>query len=501
MDKHFDTIIIGSGLGGLLCANILSMEGQKVLVLEKNNQLGGNLQIFKRDGVLFDTGVHYIGGLAEGENLNQLFKYHGILDQLHLEPLDQTGFEEIRFKGDSTPYYWAQGYDKFKESLCKQFPQEEEAIEKYIAKIQWACEQFPLYNLRQEELNPEGDLLTLNAFEFIDSLTQNEKLKGVLAGNSFLFAGDPKKTPFYVLALVCNSYIKSAHKIKGGGGQIAQALAKKIRSRGGEIKRYQEVCKIEVENGAVQAVLTKQGDRFTANNVISNAHPLATYGWVTEGIRPITLNRIKRTPNSVSAFSTHLVLKPNSVINLSKNIYYFQQLDVWNNANYTSENWPKGIMISTPSERKSSEFAKGISLLAYMHTSDFAEFENTFNTIAEPNQRGQAYENLKTEKAKKMIAQLLEVMPEVEGNIEAVYTSSPLSYRDYIGSPNGSMYGIQNDCNQPLATMLNPSTRIKGLYLTGQNLNLHGILGVSMSALKTCGELLVYEGLVEKVKG
>ena len=48
--------------------------------------------------------------------------------------------------------------------------------------------------------------------------------------------------------------------------------------------------------------------------------------------------------------------------------------------------------------------------------------------------------------------------------------------------------------------MFKPSTRVKGLYLTGQNLNLHGILGVSISALKTCGDILGMDYLVKKVK-
>ncbi|MBL7884204.1 MAG: NAD(P)-binding protein, partial [Bacteroidia bacterium] len=67
----YDVVIIGSGLGGLESAYILSKEGYKVLVLEKNRQLGGSLQIFVREKAIFDTGIHYIGGLNEGQNLHQ----------------------------------------------------------------------------------------------------------------------------------------------------------------------------------------------------------------------------------------------------------------------------------------------------------------------------------------------------------------------------------------------------------------------------------------------
>ena len=75
MKEHYDIVIVGSGLGGLVSALIMAKEGYSVCVLEKNNQFGGNLQTFVRDKTIFDTGVHYIGGLSEGQNLNQYFKY------------------------------------------------------------------------------------------------------------------------------------------------------------------------------------------------------------------------------------------------------------------------------------------------------------------------------------------------------------------------------------------------------------------------------------------
>ena len=67
----------GSGMGGLVCADILGREGYSVCILEKNKQAGGSLQTYVRDRVIFDSGVHYLGGLGEGQNLYQVFKYLG----------------------------------------------------------------------------------------------------------------------------------------------------------------------------------------------------------------------------------------------------------------------------------------------------------------------------------------------------------------------------------------------------------------------------------------
>src|SRR5262245_58340617 len=106
--NDFDVVIIGSGLGGLECGYILSKEGYKVCILEKNRQLGGNLQIFVRDRAIFDTGIHYIGGLADGQNLNRYFQYFGLMDKLKLKRMDMDGFDVISFSDQKNEYRHAQ---------------------------------------------------------------------------------------------------------------------------------------------------------------------------------------------------------------------------------------------------------------------------------------------------------------------------------------------------------------------------------------------------------
>ena len=69
----YDVIVIGSGLGGLVCARQLAKKGRSVLVLERQVQPGGCLQSFRRGNFEFDTGLHYVGGLAEGQPLYEAF--------------------------------------------------------------------------------------------------------------------------------------------------------------------------------------------------------------------------------------------------------------------------------------------------------------------------------------------------------------------------------------------------------------------------------------------
>ena len=89
--------------------------------------------------------------------------------------------------------------------------------------------------------------------------------------------------------------------------------------------------------------------------------------------------------------------------------------------------------------------------------------------------------------------------PELIGNIENRIAASPLTYRDYIGTPNGGIYGTLRDFNNPMASYVSVKTKIPNLFFTGQNVNLHGMLGVSISALLTCGELLGIDNLIEEI--
>lgn len=102
--SKYDIIIIGSGLGGLECGAILSKEGFNVCVVEKNTQFGGCFQTYRRKGHLFDTGIHYVGSLDEGQVMNQYFRYFGIMDKLKLKRLDDEAFDTIYYKGKTYDY-------------------------------------------------------------------------------------------------------------------------------------------------------------------------------------------------------------------------------------------------------------------------------------------------------------------------------------------------------------------------------------------------------------
>ncbi|MEX2410892.1 MAG: NAD(P)/FAD-dependent oxidoreductase [Candidatus Paceibacterota bacterium] len=500
MSKKYDVVVIGSGLGGLVSAIILAKEGKSVCVLEKNRQYGGNLQTFVRDKTIFDTGVHYIGGLEEGQNLYKYFSYIGIMEKLRIKKLNQNAFDEISFDDDPTIYPHAQGYENFVEQLGKHFPEEKENIREYCDKLQYTCDSFPFYNLRSG-VGYQNEILSISAKEYIDSFTQNEKLKAVLAGSNFLYAGIPDKTPFYVHALSVNSYIQSAWRCINGGSQITKYLIRQLKSYGGEVFNYSEVVNFNTTENIVTAVETKTGNSFQGDLFISNIEPKTTLKMIgIDLFRKSYYNRIQSMEVLPSAFSIYIVFKPECFPYKNHNYYHFKDsTKVWNAYDYSQDSWPEGYMLSMNISDEDQEWADSLTAITYMNYDEVKQWEQTHNTVSEAEERGDAYEKFKNEKIEVFIKEIEKKFPDIRTCIQSVYASTPLSYRDYIGGHRGNLYGYVKDSNNPMKTFISPKTKLKNLFLTGQSINMHGILGVTIGAVVTCSEILGKDYLMQKI--
>ncbi|MCD8540637.1 MAG: NAD(P)/FAD-dependent oxidoreductase, partial [Leadbetterella sp.] len=427
---HYDVIIIGSGLGGLASAIILAKEGKKVLVLEKNNQFGGNLQTFSRDKIIFDTGVHYIGGLGEGQNLYKYFKYLGIYDGLKLQKMDEDRFDVISFDGDPNEYPHAQGYDNFINQLLPYFPGEEETLRKYCTRLREVCSSFPLYNL-QWEGRYDPDVLSINTRGYLDSLTGNEKLKAVLAGSSYLYAGIAEKTPFYVHALSVNSYIESAWRVIRGGSQITREIVKELKKYDVTLLKHREVTEFIFRDDRIIGVKTRRGEEYTGRLFISNADLKSTLALAGEGrFRKSYTNRIGMLEPVVAAFSLYVVFKPGCFKYLNRNYYHMRDVaSVWSAQFYPDDRWPQSYMASMGVKNPKDEYAESMTFMTYMRFEEVRQWEDTFNTVASKAERGAAYEAFKQDRTERFLREIEKKFPGIRECIEAVYTSTPLSYR------------------------------------------------------------------------
>ncbi|WP_454881103.1 phytoene desaturase family protein [Sphingobacterium detergens] len=483
MGKVYDSVIIGSGLGGLVTAVLLARFGRKVCVIEKNNQYGGNLQTFVRDKEILDTGVHYIGGLGEGENLYKYFDYLGIMQDLAIQRMDIDEYDRISFEGDPINYPHAQGYDNFINQLLPYFPKEEEALRNYCKKIQEICNSFPMYNLRKS-FGFNETVLGTSLKSFLDELTDNELLKAVLVGSNFLYVAKAESTPLYVHALTINSYIQSAWRCINGGSQIAKLLIRQLRKYGGDILKNKEVIAVEMEDQLIKAVRTDDQQLIYANEFVSNINLRHTFAMLPERFqKQAYVKRIHSLPLSPSVFSVYIVCKDDLIPYQNYNIYHYKNIkSVW----YDHDQSP--LVISMSRNDRDQTFCHTMTVMCYMTAAEVQQWDESFNRsiIQQLSTRGDSYEAFKTAKAHQIIEELQHLFPNIKDAIRSVHTSSPLTYRDFIGAEEGNMYGYLKEHQYPLNSLISTKTKVKNLFLTGQNVKMHGVLGVTITAFSCC---------------
>jgi len=316
-----------------------------------------------------------------------------------------------------------------------------------------------------------------------------------------LYAGEPDKTPLYVHALVLNSYIESSWRFVDGGSQIARYLSRQIVGSGGRIINYTEVVKFVEEGDKIAYVESSTGEKFYGNLFISNLHPAKTLEMTeSDRIKKAFRTRIHSLENSISVFYVNVVLKPKTMKYVNHNYYYFAVEDTWSVLDYKLENWPMGFAFYYSASSDDTEYCDGVTVMTYMRFDEVAKWKDTFNTVANENDRGVEYDEFKKVKSEMLFDMVEAKFPGFKDSIQSYYTATPLTVRDYIGTDDGSLYGITKDYREPMRTFISPRTKISNLYLTGQNLNLHGVLGVTVNAVMTCSQILGIDYMLEKIK-
>lgn len=490
----YDVIIIGGGLGGLECGYILSKNGFKVLLLEKNPQIGGCLQTFIRGGVKFDTGMHYIGSMDEGQILYRLFKYLNLLEDVKISRLDTNGYDVISYMGKE--YKYASGYEAFTDTLSAAFPNNHRDIKEYVRQVRDIAAASPLYNMEEISGNVfiEADYIKTSINDFIASITSNPILQNVLVANNSLYAGVRDKTPTYTHALITNFYIQSAFRIIGGGDSIANSLRSSIIRHGGEVLTNSEVEEIVCNDERATGVRLTSGEVLEARSFISNIHPDETVKRInTKLIRKAYRDRISSLQNTISNFTLYIKFKKDTVPYMNHNLFFYDVDDVWASS-YTSSSFSNRFLFVHQCNAPSSKFAEGAELIAYMSFDEVRKWENT-----RVGRRGADYLEFKRQKAEELLNKLNTHFPGILSAIDSYYTSSPLTYRDYTATKDGSMYGIVRDKNSPAQTLVSQRTKIPNLFMTGQNINSHGILGVTIGAIITCAELVGLQPLIKQI--
>lgn len=494
--QKYDIVIIGSGLGGLICAAVLSREGYSVCVLEKNDIPGGCFQGFKRFGRTLDTGVHYIGSMDEGEILHRCFSYLDIMDEIKLVRLNEDCFDQIVYPDQS--YSYAMGEERFIEVLAKDFPDERENLQHYIKIISDIADAVTVEGFRKGKISTSNlDIFSLSAWKTIAGITQNERLRHLLSNPAMLYGGDKAVSTFYIHAMTTTSYLHGSYRFLGSSMQLTDALIRKIEGNGGKVITRAQATAIRCDQNRVSGVEVNNAELIEANHVISTMHPMKTLEITdrTTNIRKAYLSRLRSLPNSYGFFTVYLIKKKNSDPYINHNIYFYADgQDAWHRTSFPDDKGVIGVLTSMRPNEEDIRYTSVVELLTPML---YKEVEPWKDTLYE--RRGDDYRQFKEQKTEEIFQYVRQFDPALLENTEHVVTTSPLSYRDYTGTPEGSAYGIMKNYQNPLSTLIPVRSKVKNLLFAGQNVNMHGVLGVTLTSLISCSELLGEEYLAKKI--
>lgn len=489
-------VIIGSGLGGLSCGYILQRNGYDVTILEQGIQIGGCLQCFQRHGAKFETGMHYIGSAAQGQSIEMMMRYLELDKSVKLEALDCSAYNTVNLAG--RVFCFPNGREAFIEQFAEYFPNERQALERYMDIVESIASASTLGSLTSESRDNtiDSEYFTRSMDSVLDELFEDDMLKSALAGDIPLYAAEVGKTPFSQHAFIMNFYNKSAFRVIGGSDSIAHSLASTIRARGGEVLTKKQVVKIECDERQATGVVTSDGSHYSADYIISTVHPNRLLEMLdTKLIRPAFRSRIQNIPQTVSGFVVYVRFKDKSMPYMNTNYFGYRDTTPWGCENYSLEDWPKGFLYMHMCHQANAEWAQSGVVISYMRMEDVARWSGT-----SIGRRGEEYENFKREHAERLIAEVDRLCPGFASSIEHYYTSTPLTYQDYTGTEGGSLYGVVKDITLGAAGRVPYRTKIPNLLLAGQNVNSHGFLGVIVGSIVTCSELVEPQQIYKQIK-
>jgi phytoene dehydrogenase-like protein len=495
----YDVIVIGSGIGGLAAAAILSkLHKKRVLVLEQHFVAGGLTHEFQRHGYHFDVGLHYVGAMGPGEPGRKLFDFltDGTLAWNKMPSL----FEKFIYPGFS--FDVPSDPKEYLRLLQEKFPKEKEALAQYFKDclkaavwygVEAMAETFPwaLGPLIELAAGLGGGISRQTTKAYLDKNFKEDGLKSLLASQWGDYGLPPSQSAFGLHATIVEHYRKGGWYPVGGAVELARKITPVIEASGGEVRVSQRVEEILVEGGRAVGVRvvpsnSPKGDRieYRAEAVISDAGSYITYTRFLKSPPAAYKEELEKLPKGVSAISLYLGLKesPAKLGFRGENYWVFESED------HESPN---------PDLEKSGTYYLSFPSLKDPHSTGhtaelivFCGYDVFQKWSGQPwKRRDKDYYQMKDRLTEHFLDLLDRRFPGFRNLVGYKELATPLTVEYFQESPRGSFYGLPGTPSRVGKPWARVTTPVKGLYLTGADVFSLGIMGAAMGGVKTAGML------------
>lgn len=460
----YDVIIIGAGLGGLVCGALLARKGERVAVFEKKARVGGCCTSFTRKGFTFDLSVQSIGGCRKGERVWRLFDDLGVRDNIELLPLDparQYHFPDMRFQQHAD-------LSSHVEYLTSLFPQEREGIKEVYQVYQSLSEEIDRFPHTLSWFDPatvEREFPFIFRYRevtlqgLLDAFITGPRLKVLLGVRSSYALLPPSQLSAIAMASLEMSYLRGGVAVlKGKMEDLPLLLATGLVQQGGYVHTQHEVKGIAVDRGKVKGVRLKDGATISSRAVVSNTDAFTTFlrmigeqslpsGWV---------KRLKGMRPSFSYVIAYLGVEGELDLPCSNN-EIFPQYDLEEEYRNLEEGrippTPPYYLLA-PSSVNPTHAPEGYSTLCLSYKAPY-------------RLHGGWDEGTKEALVERLIAQAEGIIPSLRSRVVLSTSASPLTIERMTGNRWGAAYGWAQIPRQAGIYRLNRVTPIEGLYLAG----------------------------------
>ena len=477
-----NSVVIGSGFGGIAAALRLRAKKHNVILVEKQSDLGGRARVFKKNGFTFDGGPTVITAPYLIYELFELFNKDP-KNYIKIQPLD-IWYRFVFEDGQSFDYSGDE--DSMKSQIQKINENDvngyenlvkftEKIFNKGFSELSDVPFDKPLFMMKHIP-----SLFWLRSYKSVYSLVssyiKNEKLRRMLSMHPLLVGGNPfTTTSVYGLILFLEKKW-GIHYSMGGTGNIIKGLEKLMLEENIKILKGSEVTKINLEKGKIKSVNLKNQNEIQADNVICNADPPAVYETLLSNQRTNLMFdwKKKRMEYSMGLF-----------------VYYFGTKKVYKNIAHHTIKFGDKYKEHLDDIFENKKLNEDISF--YLHRpsatdkSMAPENHDCFYVLVPvPNNQSKINWSEEGEKLKELVINKMEksLLPDLKNNIVEDFYLTPDYFEKELNTKYGSGFSIQPKFSQSAYFRFhNKSEVFNGLYFVGAGTHPGaGVPGVLSSA-------------------